>query len=91
MTRRTTHAELQTLLERLAEATGKTVATKDNGWVGLSLEHNSVYGGWRIVETVEDVSGEYEPFGTQRRPAREMADVMRFALYAIPSRDEVTR
>ncbi|HMN42255.1 MAG TPA: hypothetical protein PKE29_15525 [Phycisphaerales bacterium] len=80
MTGRTSRAELASLFVRLAVAVG------GDGW---SLDHNSAYGGWVIVEQLGS-GGEGRPFGDRRRSAGDMADVMRFALRAVAMREEVT-
>ena len=56
-----------------------TYSTVPGGW---ALDHNPTYGGY-VIHEIADVPGETwirEPFGTERRSAREMVSVIRFAL-----------
>ena len=47
-----------------------------------ALDHNSVYGGYVIVKLHEDTS-ESHPFGAKRRTAKELADLLNFAILAL--------
>lgn len=92
---RYTTKNAEAAFERLAGKLGKSTA-KSGGpiWtrqgdrnvarVGAwALDHNSIYGGFVIVEIVNEGGGESHPLGERRRPAREFCDVVYFAERAL--------
>lgn len=82
---RTTRRQLEAQLERLAEACGHPAGYVDDGWF---LSNNPTYGGYVVCERIAGTTGESRPFGDLRRPPREMAECLRFALSALYERDE---
>ena len=44
------------------------------------LDHNSVYGGYKISRMCDTGTGESDPFGPTRMSAREFVDCLRFSL-----------
>ncbi len=64
-----TKSEVQVMFGRLAKAMNKRIDA--GSWNGLGLDHNSIYGGYVIVEYGENGS-ESHPFGPVRRNAKEM-------------------
>jgi hypothetical protein len=65
---RTTQSEVHGMFNRLAKAMNKRI---DRNAGSLSLDYNSCYGGYVIVENLEN-GGESHPFGSLRRSAKEM-------------------
>lgn len=80
---RTTHKEVENVFKNLIKHMGCEVAQsyKDNG--KYALDHQAVYGGYQIVQYSGVNGGEHLPFGTKRRSASEMVDVMNFAITAL--------
>jgi hypothetical protein len=55
---RTTRKQIEAKFRNVIEAAGGRVATSYNDVGGFALDHNSVYGGWRIVQITNEAGGE---------------------------------
>ena len=93
MTDRYTRKDAEAAFERLCFALDKprgewtkdaarphALTSNEGGW---TLDYNRTYGGYVIHEYVNDRGGVREPFGSQRRSARDFCDAVRFALDAL--------
>lgn len=83
MADRYTRRDAQAAFARLLLACGKREAASYKDVGGWTLDHNSVYGGYVVEQVVSERGGITQPFGGQRRAAREFCDTVRFATDAI--------
>lgn len=74
-----THASVTDLFARFCEALGKRTSWEQRRPGDWILDHNDAYGGYVIRECLEH-GAVSEPFGSRRRSAHEMCNVLRFAL-----------
>jgi hypothetical protein len=54
---RITKAQITRIFEQWVKAIGGKVATSYNDKGGYRLDHNSVYGGWKIEQIMNDAGG----------------------------------
>ena len=66
-------------LEVLAHLMGKTVGYSEGHW---NLDHNSIYGGYKIVEYL-DKGGERHPLLNKRLGPQQMSDALDMAIQAL--------
>jgi hypothetical protein len=87
-TRKNAEAAFERLAQKLgkptAKSTGKAtwrrVGDRNVATVGQwALDHNSIYGGFVVVEIVNEGGGEAHPLGDRRMPAREFCQSIYFA------------
>lgn len=64
--------------KQLAKALGRLKTILGPAGDNLALDHNSYFGGWKIVERTLNSEGDI--FGAKRRSASEMLDVINFAI-----------
>jgi hypothetical protein len=83
---RITKKNVEGLFETLCKAMGKRIATDYNDVGAWALDHNSHYGGWVIVEIVNEAGGQRNPVIEMRLRNREMWQAMRFALRALEAK-----
>jgi len=55
---RTTKKQIEMKFRRVIEAAGLRVATSYKDVGGFALDHNSFYGGWRIIQIDNEFGGE---------------------------------
>lgn len=71
---------------QLCASLGKRVAGSYNDVGAWTLDYNSVYGGYVVHEISTDGGGVSEPFGSQRRPAREFCSCVNFTIRALEAK-----
>ena len=81
MSDRYTRKDAEAAFTRLISAIGGRVATKYNDVGAYRLDWNGVYGG-NIELISNEQGGVSQPFGVQRRNAREFCDAVCFAIDA---------
>ena len=80
---RYTRKDAEAAFERLIKAIGGRIATKYNDVGAYRLDWNGVYGGGNIELITSVQGGVRQPFGAQRRNAREFCKAVRFAIDAL--------
>jgi hypothetical protein len=80
MSDRYTRKDAEAAFTRLISAIGGRVATTYNDVGAYRLDWNGTYGGGNIELITSQSGGVSQPFGMQRRNAREFCDSVRFAL-----------
>jgi hypothetical protein len=80
---RYTRKDAENAFERLLTATGNRRSTSWNDVGGWNLDYAACYGGYVVEEVNNPSGGISQPFGSQRRTAREFVDCVRFACDAI--------
>lgn len=69
--------------KRFVQALGGKVATAWNDVGAFALDHNSVYGGYTVVQIVNASGGVSSPFGYHRMKASQFVDALDFATQAL--------
>ena len=67
---RTTKKQIEAKFRNVIEAAGLRVATSYKDVGGFALDHNGVYGGWRLIQIVNEFGGERD-FGAARMKGGE--------------------
>ncbi len=75
-----TKAEVKGMFNRFVKAV--CLRNSDKKPSDFSLDHNAVYGGYKVTENLES-GGEGDPFGALRRSAREMYLSLHMAAIAL--------
>jgi hypothetical protein len=75
---------LEKKLGFLCEKLGKTIGTKKGNW---NLDYIQCYGGYIVVEMVNDQGGEHHPLLNKRLTADKMADCLDMALQTLNIKD----
>jgi hypothetical protein len=78
-----TRKDAEAAFDRLIKAIGGRVATSYKDVGAYRLDWNGTYGGGNIELIVSEGGGVSQPFGMQRRNAREFCDSVRFAMDAL--------
>jgi hypothetical protein len=78
-----TRKDAEAAFDRLIKAIGGRIATSYNDVGAYRLDWNGVYGGGNIEQITSESGGVRQPFGAQRRNAREFCDSVRFAVDAL--------
>ena len=88
MSQRYTRKDAEHAFERLLAMTGKRKATSWNDVGGWTLDYAPIYGGYNVEEISSPSGGVSQPFGMQRRTAREFCDTVRFLADALRAMDK---
>lgn len=80
---RTSHKAVESAFKLFVETLGGRVATAYNDVGAYRLDYNGVYGGYNIEKVCTETGGVSNPFGSTRKPAREMFDALHFGRYAL--------
>lgn len=84
---RYTRKDAEASFTRLITAIGGRVATAYNDVGAYRLDWNGTYGGGVIERVSNPQGGVSQPFGMQRRNAREFCDAVRFAMDVLTAKE----
>jgi hypothetical protein len=87
MAERYTRRDAEAAFARLLLACRKREATSCKDVGGWTLDHNGIYGGYVVQEIHNENGAITQPFGYQRRTAREFCDAVNFATHAVSIRE----
>lgn len=90
-TRKNAEAAFERLALKLGKSTARTggpiwrrVGDRNVARVGAwALDHNSIYGGFVVIEIVNEGGGERHPMGDRRMPARQFCESVYFTEKAL--------
>lgn len=85
---RISRKDVEGLFQSWCKAHGFRQATSYNDVDAYTLDYNSAYGGFRVDRIVSETGAQSAPFGSERMPAREMWQALRFSMRTT---DEIKR